>query len=225
LSDTENTVEATLCGKPLHGLMHVCAFVDSRDEQYAILLPYLRDGLRRNAHLSCMVGEVNLLDYVTRMQRDGMNVERLIGESRLSVSTAEQVFPRDGSGTPSSILAHSEAGIDAAHAAGCDSVRGFREMDWALTALRRGEELLEYEARVNFLALKMIEPVVCVYDINRVSGSLLMEILCAHPKAIIGGVLHENPYFVSPKAYLKRLTERAGKHKRVPERRASVLQL
>ena len=78
---------------------------------------------------------------------------------------------------------------------------------------------------MNFLALKMVEPVVCVYDINRVSGSLLMEILCAHPKAIIGGMLNENPYFVSPKAYLRRLTERARKHKRVPERRASVLRL
>src|SRR2546423_8145832 len=119
--------EATLCGKALHGVMHVCALVDSRDEQYAILQPFMREGLRCNAHLLTMVGEVNVLDHLTRLNRDGMDAERLIGAGKLSVPTAEQAFPRDGSVTPSGILAHCEAQIDAALAAGFRSLRGFLE--------------------------------------------------------------------------------------------------
>ncbi len=217
--------EVSLCGKPLHGVMHVCAFVDSRDEQYALLLPYLREGLRCNARLVTMVGEANVLDHLTRLRREGLDVEALGARDRLVVCTAEQRFPRDGSVTPSSILAHCESEIDGAVAAGFRSVRGFREMDWALSALRRADELLEYEARLNYLALKMAEPVVCVYDVNRVSGSLLSEILCAHPKAIVGGTLHENPYFVAPNANLRRLAERARRRARVRERRAWSIRL
>ena len=89
---------ATLCGKALHGLMHVCALVDSRDEQYAILQPYLREGLRCHARLLTVVGEANLLDHVTRLRRDGMDAEKLMSEGRLSVATAEQMFPRHRSG-------------------------------------------------------------------------------------------------------------------------------
>src|SRR3954470_18690003 len=117
--------EATLCGKSLHGVMDVCAFVDSREEQYAILRPYLQEGLSCNAHLVTMVGEANVRDHVTRMRNDGMDVERLMADGRLSVSTAEQVFPRDGSATPGSMLAHSEAHLDRALASGFSGVRGF----------------------------------------------------------------------------------------------------
>jgi len=215
--------EATLCGKRLHGVMHVCALVDSRDEQYAILLPYLREGLRCNAHLVTMVGEANLVDHLTRLRRDTVDPEALMAQGRLTISTAERAFPRDGSVTPASALAHAEAHLDRAQASGFPAVRGFAEMDGALSALRRADELLELEARLNLLALKMANPVVCVYDVNRVPGSLLTEILCAHPKAIIGGVLHENPYFQSPQASLR--AERRRRHLRVRERRAWALRL
>src|SRR4051812_2191715 len=116
--------EATLCGKSLHGVMHVCALVDSREEQYAILAPYLREGLEQNTHLVTMVGESNLLDHVTRLRRDGLEPERMMAEGQLTISTAEQVFPRDGSATPATVLARAEARLNRADASGFSAVRG-----------------------------------------------------------------------------------------------------
>ena len=217
--------EATLCGKKLHGVMHVCALVDSREEQYSLLGPYLREGFACGAHLTTMVSEANVLDHVTRLRRDGLDPDRLMAQGNLSISTAEQAFPRDGSATPASILAHTEAHVERAHASGFKGVRAFGEMDSALVALRRVDELLELEARLNFLALQAGDPIVCVYDVNRISGAVLAELLCAHPKAIIGGRLHENPFFQSPQASLQRVAERARRRIRVRERRAWTLQL
>ena len=205
--------------------MHACAFVDSRDEQYRMLLPYLEEGLAANAQLITMVGQTNLRDHIDRLRRAGMDPALLAASGKLAVVTSEETFPRDGSVTPTSILRRWEAKIDQAQRCGFSAVRGFAEMDWALAALRRTEELLEYEARINYLALKMINPVVCVYDVSKVGGRLVMDILKTHPKVILGGALHENPYFVSPEDYLKQLAERSRRHMRVRERRASVLRI
>jgi hypothetical protein len=216
-------VPATLCGKTLRGVMHACAFVDSRDEQYEILLPYLQEGLACKERLITMVGKVNLHDHCERLRRGGLDPDVLEARGELSVSTSEESFPRDGSTTPSSILAGWEANLDEAERSGYSGVRGFREMDSALAASRRTDDLLEHEARVNFLALRMAHPVVCVYDVNNVSGRLIMEILSTHPKVIVGGRLHENPYFVSPEAYLTTLALRRRRPLRFQERRASML--
>jgi hypothetical protein len=205
--------------------MHACAFVDSRDEQYDILMPYLKEGLAANAHLITMVGRANLLDHHQRLRKSGLDPSLLAASGKLSVSTAEETFPRDGSVTPQSILQHWEARIDEAHRCGFSAVRGFGEMDWALAALRRTDELLEYEARVNYLALKLINPVVCVYDVRNIGGRLVMDILKTHPKVILGGALTENPYFVSPEEYLTHLSARKRQSMRVKERRASALRL
>jgi hypothetical protein len=222
-SSSQFETPATLCGKSLRGVMHACVFVNSREEQYDILLPYLQDGLMCNAHIATMVGEANLRDHHERLKRAGMDPDRLAQLGKLSISTAEETFRRDGSVTPMRILEHWEKRIDAAQRLGFSAVRGFCEMDWALAALRRTEELLEYEAHLNFLALKLINPVVCVYDVNNVSGRMVMDILSTHPKVILGGRLQENPHFESPQAYLRQLEERRRKRPRSEERRASML--
>lgn len=218
-------VPAHLCGRSLRGVMHACAFVDSRDEQYRILLPYLEEGLSCNAQLMTMVGQGHLRDHLERLRRAGMDPALLATSGRLAVTTSEETFPRDGSVTPTSIVMHWESRIDEAQRRGFSAVRGFGEMDGALAALRRTEELLETEARVNYLALKMTSPVVCVYDVNNISGRLVMDILKTHPKVILDGKLQENPYFVSPEEYLRELAERKRRHLRVRERRASELRI
>ena len=205
--------------------MHACAFVDSREEQYRILLPYLQEGLACNAHLLTMVGQGHLRDHLERLRRAGMDPALLAATGRLAVTTSEETFPRDGSVTPTSIVMHWERRIDEARGRGFSEVRGFGEMDGALAALRRTEELLETEARLNYLALKMTSPVVCVYDVNNIGGRLVMDILKTHPKVILDGKLQENPYFVSPEDYLKQLAERKRRHLRVRERRASALHI
>ena len=133
---------AHLCGRSLRGVMHACAFVDSREEQYRILLPYLQEGLACNAHLLTMVGQGHLRDHLERLRRAGMDPALLSATGRLAVTTSEETFPRNGSVTPTSILMHWERRIDEAQRRGFSEVRGFGEMDGALAALRRTEELL-----------------------------------------------------------------------------------
>jgi hypothetical protein len=78
---------ATICGKPLDGLMHICAFVDSRDEQYEILAPFLHEGLACNDCLLTVTAPENRLDNAERLRRTGIDVDQLMAAGQLLAPT------------------------------------------------------------------------------------------------------------------------------------------
>lgn len=49
----------------------------------------------------------------------------------------------------------------------------------------------------------MKNPFVCVYDLNLFSGRVIGDILGCHPKVILGGRVHENPYYLPPDEFLR----------------------
>ena len=68
--------------------------------------------------------------------------------------------------------------------------------------------LLQYEARLNDVLSKYNAPVICNYDLSKISASVAMDIMRTHPLVIIGGLLRENPFFVPPEEFLLELRER-----------------
>jgi hypothetical protein len=82
-------------------------------------------------------------------------------------------------------------------------------MEWALLDKPGVEDLLEIEARFNYVAPNYDDPVICVYDLSKgFSSSVVVDVIRTHPVVIIGGVLQENPFFVPPDRFLLELKER-----------------
>ena len=68
---------------------------------------------------------------------------------------------------------------------------------------------IEYEARLNDVLPGYDDPVIW-YDANLLNATLAIDVLRTHPVAVIGGVLHENPFFVRPEKILREFFGRAG---------------
>ena len=202
----ERTV--TICGTPLEGLMHTCAFVDSRDEQYKILAPFLIEGLACNDCLLTVTSPQNQASNLQRLREAGMDVDQLVSNAQLLAPTFEHSYLQDGCFSARRMLAMLESLLEGTRTAGFGALRGFGEMDWALSGLPGTEELMEYEAGVNYLAAKFNDPLVCVYDVNKFSGQTLMDVLCTHPKVILSGRIHENPYYLPPDKFMASLAAR-----------------
>jgi hypothetical protein len=81
-------------------------------------------------------------------------------------------------------------------------------MEWALETVPGVTDIIEYETKLNYVLPKYPDPVVCVYDLNKHSGSVVMDILRTHPMVIIGGVLQDNPLYVPPDEFLQELLQR-----------------
>jgi hypothetical protein len=72
------------------------------------------------------------------------------------------------------------------------------------------ERLLRYESELNRTIPAEIA-VLCLYDLNRFSSGVLMDVGQTHPRALINEMIIENPYYVEPEAYLARHeTQRRG---------------
>ena len=75
------------------------------------------------------------------------------------------------------------------------------------------EDLLEYETRVNYVIPKHDNIVICAYDLSKFSASVAIDAMRTHPAVIVGGLLHENPFFVPPEQFLLEIKERQSLRK------------
>lgn len=64
-------------------------------------------------------------------------------------------------------------------------------MEWALEDREGVSDLIEYEARFNLIHDPR-DPVVCAYDLRKVSADVIMDVLRTHPSIIIGGILQDS---------------------------------
>ena len=72
------------------------------------------------------------------------------------------------------------------------------------------DNLIEFEARANFLHARHQHVVICSYDTSRFDGAFIVDILRTHPMVLIGGILQENPFFVPPRGVPRGAAQRRG---------------
>ena len=101
-----------------------------------------------------------------------------------------------------------EAVVTGARQQGFPRTRFVTHMEWALEARVGVAALLEYEAKANYGRLRDHDPVICTYDLAKFGGGIVVDIMRTHPMLIIGGILHENPFFVPPEEFLQELRTR-----------------
>ena len=75
-------------------------------------------------------------------------------------------------------------------------------MTWALRDASGVEELVGYESELNRFMPKYPQLMLCLYDLKRFGGGIVVDMLKTHPKLLLGGMLLENPYYLSPDEFL-----------------------
>ncbi len=198
----------TLCGTRLSGCQHVCAFVDSRDEQYRILNPFFQEGIEAGEEIVTIVETGFQAEHLQRMRAGGVAVDAAIAAGQLKLLTSNETYLKDRVFVVERMYTLLEEALRNAAQGPRGAVRAYGDMDWVLRNLTTTDELMAYEARVNLLTPQYECTLLCVYDINQCSGQLVADILATHSHVILGGKVQENPYFVEPLAYLKRVLRR-----------------
>jgi hypothetical protein len=185
---------------------HACAFFSSRQEENAVLLPFMAEGIA--AGDTC----VNILDPGAREERlrslagYGIDVAAAERSGRLELRPWEQAQAAGGRFDQHAML----AGLQAAAESGVRERRTTRlwsNQEWALAGLPGSENLVEYESRFNEIWPGSNDVVVCVYDTTKFRADVLFDVLRAHPLAIVGGKLRENPFYVPPAELLQQLRD------------------
>ncbi len=81
------------------------------------------------------------------------------------------------------------------------------DMTWSLKKLPTTEKLMEWETHCNVIENP---PAVflCQYDLKAFLGNVVMDALKTHPICVVGGMIHQNPYYEDPAIFLEELHRR-----------------
>lgn len=192
---------------------HICAFFNSADEQDRVLRPFIKEGFDQGDKAYHLVDPERREEHLKRLADAGINVPEAISTGQLEVRPWQDGPLRGGRFDQDTWLASFEQVMQSGLGAGFARTRFLAHMEWALVDLPGVDDLIEFETQVNYVVPKYENPVICAYDLMKFSASVVLDALRTHPLVIIGGLLQENPFFVSPDRLLIELRERRSGRK------------
>ena len=201
-------------GAELRQARHVCAFFNSEDEEYRVLLPFIKDGFdsghkavhvlspdrrERHVHHLAAVGIDAATAQVSGQQELRDSTETYLSHGRFDQDRMLQTFKSIAGGSADGSYPLS---------------RIVCQMEWANCHPSCINDLIEFEARVNDVWCQHDDAVICVYDLAKFSGDTVMDVMRTHPMIIVGGILQQNPFFVPPQQFLQELYQRRAEQAR-----------
>ncbi|HYF14828.1 MAG TPA: MEDS domain-containing protein [Phycisphaerales bacterium] len=204
---TAATKPIRLAGRTLGRHNHVCAFFNSREEQHKVLMPFFKEGYDRGEKIFHIVDKRLHQDHLHACDACGIDTDMAVASGQLEVRHWEDAYLKDGYFDRERMVRILRETL-IANRAKYGLTRLMGNMEWALETVPGVQDIIEYETSLNYVLPDFPDPVVCVYDLNKHSASVVMDILRTHPMVIIGGVLQENPLYVPPDDFLRELKER-----------------
>ena len=198
-------------GATLRDHCHICAFFHSADEEYPVLLPFIKEGLDRGEKAFHVVDPKLREDHLRRLGSVGIDAAAAEQSGRLELRNWQDAYLRDGHFDQNKMLTLLQGVLDEAKRQGFPLTRLIAHMEWALEDRPGVNDLVEYETRLNYFLPRYKDPVICVYDLAKFGADTVIDIMRTHPMIILGGILQENPFFVPPDEFLRELRDRENR--------------
>ena len=196
---------------------HICGFYRKPSERDDILIPFLVEGLKAGDKCTCVVDSCTPEDVLAGMAGH-IEVEPYLSDRQLEVLDSYGTYLAEGGFLPERMLKFWEG--KARQGLGRQNVgderpsdsgsrpdgpmraRNIGDMSWAHRNESVVSDLMGYESELNRIMSNFPQVNLCLYDLTRCSGDLIMDVLKTHPKALLGGMVIDNPYYLDPDEFL-----------------------
>ena len=174
---------------------HICAFFHSLDEEYQVLLPFIKEGFNRGERIFYIVDPALRAHHLARLSAAGIDVVGAQASGQLVMLDWSQTYLSSGPFDPERTMSQFKGARAEGRSHGFPRTRFVAHMEWALKDSL--DQLAEYEMKSNVDPLDG-DVAICAYQFERWGGRLLVSALRSHPLVILGGLLHENPFYTPP---------------------------
>ena len=161
------------------------------EEEFERGVRFLQLGIENESQYCVLFGHDEANQQVLEILRKKYSeLDRVIREGRLVILRRED--------SASETLAKIEAAFAAAVRKGATAIRYLGNLGMGQAPLpgRGADEVIELENGATLLGRRYPCVIVCMYDVNTVSGSLVLNAgFGTHPLAVCGHALRQNPYF------------------------------
>jgi MEDS: MEthanogen/methylotroph, DcmR Sensory domain len=177
---------------------HICGFYRKPAERDDILIPFLVEGLAAGSKCTCVVDSCTPGDVLAGMS-EHIDVGPCVSARQLEVLDADGTYLAGGGFLPERMLRFWAA---KARQSTSGMARNIGDMSWAHRNEHVVADLMGYESELNRIMSNFPQVNLCLYDLTRCSGDLIMDVLRTHPKALLGGMVIDNPYYLEPGQFL-----------------------
>jgi hypothetical protein len=198
----------SLAGSELGEVRHVCAFFNSANEEYRVLLPFIKDGFDCGDKAVHVVDQEQRHNHLQRLAAAGIDAAAAQHSGQFELRTNTETYLRNGRFDQERMLGFFEQLASGNARGGFPLSRIVCHMEWAADGRSHVDDLVEFESRVNDVWRRHDDAVICTYDLAKVGGETVVDIMRTHPMIIIGGILQHNPFFMPPEEFLREVRER-----------------
>lgn len=207
----KKTAPIPFAGSQLDETRHVCAFFNSEEEEYRVLLPFIKDGFRCGHKAIHVVNPEQRNDHLNRLIAAGIDTAAAEQSGQLELKSNTEAYLQDGHFDKDRMVEVFEQLASGNAKGGFPLSRIVCRMDWAVEDGSYVDDVVEFESRVNEVWNRHEDAVICTYYLRKFGGENVIDILRTHPMVIIGGILQHNPFFVPPAQFLPEFRERRAR--------------
>ena len=146
--------QVRLAGAALGRSRHVCAFFNTKDEEYRVLLPFIKEGFEQGDKAFHIVKDGHRPEHRQRLREAGVDADEAERRGQLELRRWEDAYLREGRFDQNRMLALIEEVLQGGKAQGFPLTRLVANMEWALEDRPGVEDIVEYETRLNYVLPK-----------------------------------------------------------------------
>jgi hypothetical protein len=207
----KTTASIPFAGSQLDQTRHVCAFFNSDDEEYRVLLPFIRDGFQCGHKAIHVVNPNQRQDHLQRLAAAGIDADAAEQSEQLEIRINTDVYLPDGRFDPDRMIAVFKQLASGSSGSAYPMSRICCRMDWAVEGQSRLDDVIEFESRVNDVWRHHEDAVICTYHLGQFRGDEVIDIMRTHPMVVIGETLQQNPFYIPPDEFLREFRQRRSR--------------
>lgn len=182
---------------------HLCLIYQTRQEQFAAVVPFVRIGLERGEKCYYIVDDNTAASVLAALCEGGIDTDTALASGALVILSKQDTYLKEGRFDPDRMLDLLRETMASAKREGYGALRVTGEMTWVLGGDPGVERLMEYEAKLNYFFPEHDALAICQYNRNRFRPEVIIDVIHTHPLAICGGQVCRNHYYVPPDEFLK----------------------
>jgi hypothetical protein len=180
---------------------HICALFRGIQERDQVMVPFLAEGLRVGDKCTCIIDDG--VEDVRRALAADAGGPAHTNHGSVEIRSSKETYLRRGAFSTQEMLDFWDDSVGAAlNEHGFPFVRSAGETTWTLKELPGLHDFMTYEAELNRFLPRYPQVIMCLYDLDRFGGQVLVDILKTHPKVLMGGTVLDNLYYLEPDEFL-----------------------
>ena len=184
--------------------VHICGLYETEAERDEIIFGFLGRGIaERELCLYCH-SERTEEDFKKRFSETFPDLaDQIFDSDPLILMEAKDLYYPSGTFSPWEMEKNLGAFYLESQKNGRRNVRATAEMVWALEAIPGAEYLMAYESRLNYFIPGKPWISICLYNITKFPGDVIMNVLRVHPYTISKNVITRNLNYQDPDIWLR----------------------